>query len=110
MAGYFEIKAAAQSQFMFNLKSGNHEVILTSQTYSTKQSAQTGIESVKANAPTDARYERKVAADKSPYFVLKAGNGEVIGTSEMYSSASAMEAGITAVKAEAPGAAAKDLA
>lgn len=110
MAGYFEIKAAAQSQFMFNLKSGNNEVILTSQTYSTKQSAQTGIESVKANAPTDARYERKVAADKSPYFVLKAGNGEVIGTSEMYSSTGAMESGITAVKVEAPGAAAKDLA
>lgn len=110
MAGYFEIKAAAQSQFMFNLKSGNNEVILTSQTYSTKQSAQTGIESVKANAPTDARYERKVAADKSPYFVLKAGNGEVIGASEMYSSTGAMESGIAAVKANAPGAAVKDLA
>lgn len=108
MAGYFEIKAAAQSQFMFNLKSGNSEVILTSQMYGTKQAAQTGIESVKANAATDARYEKKVATDKSPYFVLKGGNGEVIGTSEMYSSTSAMEAGIAAVKANAPGAAVKD--
>ena len=33
-----------------------------------------------------------------PYFVLKAANGEVIGTSEMYSSTSAMRKGIASVK------------
>ena len=31
MAGEFELKAAAGGQYMWNLKAGNHEVILTSE-------------------------------------------------------------------------------
>jgi uncharacterized protein len=42
--------------------------------------------------------------DRQRYFVLKAANGEVLAVSEMYSSKPAMEAGIAAVKAHAPGA------
>ena len=43
------------------------------------------------------------------HFVLKAGNGEIIGTSEMYSSAAAMEKGIASVKTNAPGAKINDI-
>lgn len=104
MSGYFEIKPSADSQFTFNLKAGNHEVILTSEQYSSKAAAQGGIESVQKNAPDDARYQRKTAKDDSPYFLLVAANGETIGKSEMYKSANAMEGGIASVKANAPGA------
>ena len=38
------------------------------------------------------------------HFVLKAANNQVIGTSEMYSSAAALENGIASVKATALGA------
>jgi uncharacterized protein YegP (UPF0339 family) len=109
MAGYFELKSAAGSQFMFNLKAGNHEVILTSERYATKQAATGGIDSVKKNAPDDARYQRKAATNGAPYFVLTAANGQTIGKSEMYSSTSAMENGITSVKANAPSAPTRDL-
>jgi len=109
MAGYFELKNAAGGKFSFNLKAGNHEVILTSETYNSKGGAEDGIASVKKNAPDDKRYERKVAKDNSPYFVLTAANGQTIGKSEMYSSASAMEGGIASVKANAPTATTKDL-
>jgi len=107
MAGYFELKTAAGSQFMFNLKAPNHQVILTSESYASKAGAEGGIASVQKNATSDERFQRKTAKDNSPYFTLVALNGEVIGTSEMYSSTSAMEAGIAAVKANAPGAATK---
>ena len=93
---------------MFNLKAGNHEVILTSDTYSTKQAAEGGIASVQANSPNDERYERKNSIRGEPYFVLKATNGETIGKSEMYSSASAMESGIASVKANGPTKTVKD--
>jgi uncharacterized protein len=109
MADYFELKAAAGSQFMFNLKAANHQVILTSETYSGKSAAQAGIDSVKKNAPDDGRYQRKTAKNNSPYFVLTATNGQTIGKSEMYSSASAMENGIASVKTNAPTAPVKDL-
>jgi len=109
MAGYFELKAASGGQFMFNLKAANHQVILTSESYTSKAGATGGIESVKKNAPDDARFLRKTAKDGSPYFVLTSPNGQTIGKSEMYSSASAMQAGIASVKTNAPTAPTKDL-
>jgi hypothetical protein len=45
----------------------------------------------------------------SPYFNLKASNGQVVGTSGMYSSFSAIENGIASVKKNAPGATLDDL-
>jgi uncharacterized protein len=108
MAAKYELKAGSKGQFHFNLKAGNGQVVLSSESYSTKAAALAGIESVKKNAGDDARFERKTAKDGSPYFVLKAGNGEIIGKSEMYSSASSMENGIASVKTNA-GAAVADL-
>ncbi|MCR6631229.1 MAG: YegP family protein [Magnetospirillum sp.] len=64
--------------------------------------------SVKKNAPDDGRYDRKTAKDGSPFFVLKAANGQPIGKSEFYSSTSAMENGIASVKKNAPDAAVDD--
>ena len=110
MSGKFEIKKSTSGQFMFNLKAGNHEVILTSELYPQKDSAAKGIASVQANASDDQRYERKTAKDGSPFPVLKAANGEAIGKSEMYSSATAMENGIESVKKNAPTATIQDLA
>ena len=94
---------------MFNLKAANGEPILTSEMYETKSGAQNGIESVKTNAPVAERYEKLASKKGEPYFVLKAGNHQVIGKSEMYSSESARDSGIASVKKSAPGAAVEDL-
>jgi uncharacterized protein len=84
--------------FFFNLKAGNGETILTSELYKAKASALNGVESVKKNAPQDERYERKTDKSGHPRFNLKAANGEVIGSSESYSSESAREHGIESVR------------
>jgi hypothetical protein len=110
MAGYFECKTSTDGQFVFNLKAANHEVILTSQSYSTRASCLSGIESVRTNAGVDANFVRKLAKDGSNYFVLVAANHQTIGKSEMYSSTSAMEKGIASVKNNAPTATVKELA
>lgn len=110
MSGTFELKKSANGQFMFNLKAGNNQVILTSELYGDKTGAQNGIDSVKKHAGSDASYERKTSVKGEPYFVLKAANGQIIGKSEMYSSASAMEAGIASVKSNGAGAAMLDSA
>ena len=102
MAGKFELKPTKNDGFMFNLKAGNGQIILTSEIYNTKAAALNGIESVKKNAPDDGRFERRESKNGEPYFVLKAGNGQEIGRSEMYSSASAMENGIESVQKNAP--------
>lgn len=102
--GKFEIKTDNSGKHRFNLKSGNGQVILSSQGYETKAACKNGIESVMKNAANDSMFERKKAKDGSPYFNLKASNGQVIGSSEMYSSEAAMENGIASVKKNAPGA------
>jgi uncharacterized protein YegP (UPF0339 family) len=109
MAGTLELKMTAAEKYMFTLKAGNGEVILTSQQYTAKASAEDGIASVRANAPHDERFERKTSKADEPCFVLKATNGQVIGNSEMYSSTTAMEGGIASVKNNAPTAKLKDL-
>lgn len=109
MAGKFVIEKGKDERFYFNLKAVNGQVILTSEMYTTKASAQNGIESIKNNSAADDNYERKEAKNNKPYFVLKAQNKQIIGQSQMYSSTAAMEAGIASVKQNGPGAAVEDL-
>ncbi|WP_313299581.1 YegP family protein [Diaphorobacter sp.] len=89
--------------------SGNGETVLTSERYTSKQNAEGGILSVKANAPYDARDQKLTARDGSPYFTVTATNGQVIGVSEMYSTTRARDEGIAWVKANAPSATTLDL-
>ncbi|MBK8506159.1 MAG: YegP family protein [Saprospiraceae bacterium] len=96
--GKFEINKTTSGQFRFNLKASNGQVILTSESYTTNPSCLNGIDSVKTNSQIDSRFERLTARDGSPYFNLKASNGQIIGTSEMYSSLSAR----VSVKTNAP--------
>lgn len=98
----YQISPTTDAKFMFNLKAENNQVILTSQVYEQKQSALAGIESVQKNGPDAANFEHKVSTAGEPYFVLKAQNGEVIGKSQMYSSAGAAEAGMASVQTNAP--------
>jgi len=107
--GKFEIKTDKAGKFRFNLKAGNGQVILSSQGYSTKAACENGIESVRTNSQDDGNFERNTAKDGSPFFNLKASNGQVIGNSEMYSSESAMENGVASVKKNAPDAAVEEI-
>ncbi|WP_308992089.1 YegP family protein [Mariniflexile litorale] len=105
----FEIYKDKKSEFRFRLKAGNGQNILASEGYTAKSGCTNGIESVKKNSTDDSRYERLQSKSGSPYFNLKAANNQVIGTSEMYSSNSAMENGISSVKNNAPTASIEDL-
>ncbi|RIV35288.1 DUF1508 domain-containing protein [Flagellimonas lutimaris] len=107
--GKFEIKTDKAGKFRFNLKAGNGQVILSSQGYSSKDGCENGIESVKKHSQEDGNFERNTAKDGSPFFNLKASNGQVIGNSEMYSSESAMENGIASVKKNAPSASVEEI-
>jgi uncharacterized protein len=108
MAGKFELKKSKNDKFFFSLLAGNGQTILQSEMYESKASAQNGIASVQKNAPNADRYEKLVAKDGSPYFVIKAGNHQVISQSQMYASESARDSGIDSCKTNAPSAAVDD--
>jgi len=102
--GKFEIYNDKRGEFRFRLKASNGQTILTGEGYKAKAGCTNGIESVRKNSQDDGRFERLVSKGGSPYFNLKASNGQVIGNSEMYTSESAMENGIASVMKNAPGA------
>lgn len=104
----FELKQSGE-KYHFVLKAANGQVILSSQMYASKSSAVNGIESVKKNAPTDSLYDRKTSSNGKFYFNLKSTNGQIIGSSQMYTSESGMNNGIESVKKNAPDADTKEV-
>ncbi len=63
MAGYLTVKKTASGDRIFKLHAGNHDVVLTSESYKVKASSLGGIESVGVQGQVDARFERKTAPD-----------------------------------------------
>ena len=100
--GKFEVKKDKAGKFRFNLKAANGLVILSSEAYNTKKACDNGMESVKKNCKDDSKFDRTKAKNGKSRFNLKAANGQVIGTSQMYASNSSMEKGIASVKKNAP--------
>lgn len=107
--GKFVISKRTNGEFQFNLKADNGQVILTSEGYSSKAGCENGISSVKTNSQDDSKFDRKTSSNGKPYFNLKASNGQIIGTSEMYESTSGRDNGIASVKSNAPSASTEDL-
>jgi uncharacterized protein YegP (UPF0339 family) len=96
--GKFVVAKAKNGETFFNLKSVEGHTILRSEMYTTRAACNNGIDSVRKNCQSDQRYERMLSSNDKHYFNLKASNGQIIGTSEMFESADGMENGINSVK------------
>ena len=112
--GKFVIKETSTG-YVFNLKAGNGEVIGTSEVYTTLAACESGINSVKKNAPVanleDQTLEESAKNPKFEIFKDKAGefrfhlkatNGEIILDSEGYTSKEGCKNGIESVIKNAP--------
>jgi uncharacterized protein YegP (UPF0339 family)/outer membrane murein-binding lipoprotein Lpp len=95
--GKFVINVAKDGQHYFNLKDVNSQTILKSEMYTTRASCNNGIESVRKNCEDEKRYEYNESSDNRFYFNLKAVNGQIIGTSQMYDSKEEMDSAIQSV-------------
>ena len=115
--GKFVIKDTKSGGVKFDLKATNGQVIASSQVYASLNSCKKGIASVINNAPiaeiedqTVEGYSRvrnpkfEVYNDKAgeARFRLKAKNGQIIATSEGYTTMKACLNGIASVKKNAP--------
>ncbi|MNR02638.1 hypothetical protein D3C85_1184950 [compost metagenome] len=100
--GKFVITKRTNGEFQFNLTANNGQTILSSEGYTTKPNCEKGIESVKRNSQDDSKFDRKISSNSKPYFNLKASNGQIIGTSQMYESEASRDNGIASVKSNAP--------
>jgi uncharacterized protein YegP (UPF0339 family) len=95
--GKFLVTKRKNGEFQFNLKATNGQIVLASEGYTTKAACLNGVESVKKNSQTESQFEQKTAKNGKTYFVLKATNGQVIGTSEMYEGVASCKNSIASV-------------
>jgi len=100
--GKFEIYCDKAGEHRFRLKAGNWENILASEGYSSKDGCENGIASVQKNSQDETKFEIKEASNGKFHFNLKAGNGQVIGTSQMYASKDGAQNGCESVARNAP--------
>ena len=96
--GKYEVSLNSKGEYYFKLKSSNGEIILVSESYKNRQGCDNGILSVRENALLEESFDVRLSNDKKRYFVLKAKNGEIIGTSETYNSLVNVLNGINSVK------------
>jgi uncharacterized protein len=102
MSGKFVVSRRSNGEFQFCLCASNGQTILTSEGYTARDGCMNGIESVRKNSADASRFEKREAKDGRPYFVLKAGNHQIIGQSQMYSSTAACDNGMASVGNHAP--------
>ena len=108
MAGKFECYKDKAGEFRFRLKAGNGENILSSEGYKAKASCKNGIESVRKNSQIPERFVAKQTSAGKHRFNLMASNGQVIATSQSYSTEASCQAGMKSVAKTAPDATADD--
>ena len=111
--GKFVVKATKNGGFKFDLKAGNGQVIASSQVYKSLRTCKIGVASVAANAAVAALEDQTAEgfeAQKNPKFEvytdkagefrfrLKAKNGQIIATSEGYTTRKACDNGIASVR------------
>ncbi|MBT8045122.1 MAG: YegP family protein [Verrucomicrobiae bacterium] len=94
----FEIYQSEKTgKFHFRLKAKNGEIILTGQAYKDKAGCENGVASVNKNGGDESKFEIKESSNGKQYFVLKSGNGQIIGQSQMYKTESGLKNGIASV-------------
>ena len=71
--------------YYFHYNQGD-EIVLISESYTSKSGRDNGIASVKNNMPIEKAYQHHIHKNGKHYFDLNAGNGQEIATSRWYSS------------------------
>jgi uncharacterized protein YegP (UPF0339 family) len=93
----FSLWKSSDSQFRFRLVDADGVILLTSEGYTARTGALTGLVSVLANGGDLARYQLRTSATGG-HFVLRAGNGEIIATGTNQGSLDEAEAAALAAR------------
>lgn len=87
----FQVFKGIDSKYYFHVRASNGQILVQSQSYTTRASAITGSRSVETNAADASRFQIRTNSDGQAFFALRAANGETIARSELYSTRSNAE-------------------
>ncbi len=100
--GYYQLIEGHQGGFMFTLRAGNHETILESRVYWSRQAALDAVAAVRNCSQDTSRYTRREAPDGSLYFELLDDTGRVLARSIGCATRAGVTAGMGSVQRNAP--------
>jgi len=101
MAKFEVYQSGKKNEFRFRLKADNGQTILSSEGYTSKAACFNGIASLKKNAKDPKRVTKSTTPGKMFRFAVTAGNNEIIGISQNYTSESGRDNGIDSLKRNA---------
>ena len=87
---------------MFTLRAGNHETILQSRVYWSRQAAMEAVQRVRECSQNPARYVKREHPEGTHFFELLGDDGQPLGRSAGCASRSALAAGMASVQRNAP--------
>ena len=99
--GYYQLIEGHDGGFMFALRAGNHETILESRVFWSRQAALDAVEAVRLHSQHEQRYARHAAPDGSHYFELCDAEGRVLARSAGCATRAGVAAGIASVRRNA---------
>ncbi len=102
MKGYYQLIEGHQGDFMFTLRAGNHETILESRVYWSRQAALDAVAAVRVSSQIPSRYVKHESADGNHFFELLDENGKLLGRSVGCGTRGGLLAGIASVQRNAP--------
>jgi hypothetical protein len=100
--GTFTVIKENDGTYFVTLKAKNGRTILSGSKHLSKLACKNGIETIRANAIDNLKYEYKKTYDGKFYFRLKSVSGEVLGNSELFETADNRNVGIETLKKTAP--------
>ncbi len=77
-------KSVVDSQYYFNLRAANGEIVLQSEGYGRSDGPKKAVESISANGRSRGNFDVRESRDGQWLVVLEAANGEILGTTETY--------------------------
>ena len=91
---HYELQKVKNGHYLFKLKGSNGEIILSSETFCSKASAENAITFARYNAPDEHNYELKQTTGERRYFVLRGKNYQILGSGGPFSCESEARRGI----------------
>jgi uncharacterized protein YegP (UPF0339 family) len=93
-----EVLVGESGQFRFNVFARNGQIILSSEQYTTEAAAFNGAMAVQTEGQKATAYTLKQNVSGGYYFNVKAANGEIVGTSQQYTTKAAAESAMVSLQ------------
>jgi uncharacterized protein len=93
-----EVLVGDTGKFRFNVFAKNGKIILSSEQYTTEAAAFNGAFAVQTEGQNASAYTLKENTSGGFYFTVKAQNGEIVGTSQQYTTKAAAQGAIASLQ------------